>query len=109
MDQFEEALKKYSEYINSKAWGDLTSDDIELIEDIEKRKEFRQKYQKCFRYVINPLYSSIKSRNFKFSNPDNLLTCRNMMSDLMKYYYKKGFTRDEIINIACENDCKKKY
>lgn len=113
MDSFEnidQITEQITEYIESKHWGDLTLAEIEIIKDRDKRIEYRRKFKRCFMYIINPLYTGIKNKSrFNFSNPDNLLTCRNMLKDLMDYYYKKGYSREEIINIASENDMKKKY
>lgn len=102
--------QKITEYLADKHWADLTRSEIDLIEDPKKKKEYKEKSESCFKWVISPLYSGIKrSSGFRFSNPDNLLTCRNMIKDLMDYYYNLGYTRDEIIDIASENDINKKY
>lgn len=103
-------IQQETERINNSHWADLTLEDIDLIENNEKRSEANRQFKRCIRGVINPLYTGIKDKSkFKFSKPDNLLTCRIMMRDLMSYYYKKGFTREEIVQIATDSDIKKRY
>ena len=106
----EQIVQQETERINNSHWADLTLEEIGMIEDKEKRKEARKQFKRCFMCVINPLYTGIKNKSkFEFSHPDKLLTCRTMMKDLMNYYYNKGFTRDQIIQIATDNDTKKRY
>ena len=106
----EQIVQQETERINNSHWADLTIEELEMIEDKEKRIEARRQFKRCFMYVINPLYTGIKNKSkFEFSKPDSLLTCRIMMKDLMSYYYNKGFTREEIIKIASDYDIKKRY
>lgn len=110
MEDFDNLILEESSRIENSHWSDLTLEEISLIKDSKKRIEYQSNWKHCFRYIINPLYSSIKNQNkFHFSNPDNMLTCRNMLKDLMDYYYNKGFSRDQIIKIVSDNDIKKKY
>jgi len=110
LENFDQVASEILSYIEGKHWGDLTLEEINLIQDRNKRIEYRRNFKNCFMCLINPLYTGIKNKSkFSFSNPDNLLTCRNMVKDLLDYYYKKGYTRDEIIVIASDYDIKKKY
>lgn len=108
-DEVEILLNKSLEIINNSHWGDLTLEEISEIKDIEKRKEYRRRWEFCHKHIINPLYSSIKDSKFNFSNSDQYLTCRNMLKDIMDYYYKKGYSKKEIVDIALERDNKKKH
>lgn len=110
MDNLENVEKlndDIQKYLESSDWCDLTVEEISLIKDDAKRFLYRKEVRNYLIKIINPLYSAIKGK-FKFSNPDNMLTCRNMMEDLMKYYYGLGYSRDQIINIAVETNNKKK-
>lgn len=113
LDSFENNSQNLSldkKSVEDKHWMDLTLEEISLIKDNEKRYQYRKSIKNFFMCIINPLYRGIKNKNkFAFSNSNNLLTCRNMIKDLMRYYYQKGYTKDEIINIASENDYKKRY
>lgn len=94
--------KQEKERINNAHWADLTFDEIPLIDDIEKRREYRKVRRKFHLQIINPLANSVP-RKFKFSVPDEHLTYRIMMNDYMTYFYSKGMTRDEIIAMMIEN------
>lgn len=98
----EKILEQEKARINSADWPDLTIDEISLIEDPEKRKEYRQKMRHFHINIINPLANSV-SRKFTFSVPDNCLTYRIMMNDYMTYFYKKKKTREQIIDMIIEN------
>ncbi|MBE6138380.1 MAG: hypothetical protein E7173_01375 [Firmicutes bacterium] len=88
-------------YLESKEWYDLTLKEMELITDRSKKVQYKRKFNEYFSSVINPLYDGIKNKGqFKFSHADDALTCRNMVQDLLKYYYDNGFTRDEAIRLA---------
>lgn len=103
-------VQQETERINNSHWADLTLEEIGQIGDKEKRNEARRQFKRCLVCVINPLYTGIKNKSkFEFSNPNELLTCRTMMKDLMNYYYNKGFTREEIVKIATDKDIRKRY
>ena len=108
--QLIESYQIYVNEIQKKEWYELTTDEMALINDPKKRGEYQKLVCQCLRSLINPLYDSIKNRGrFKFSVSDKLLTCEIMVRELMNYYKKQGFTKEEIINIACEADSSKKY
>lgn len=88
--------------INNSNWLDLTLDEISLVEDIEKRRTFRQEMRHFHIHIINPLANSVP-RKFTFSVPDECLTYRIMMNDYMKYFYKKKMTREQIIEMMVKN------
>lgn len=93
------------------SWADLYIKDFGQSQ-IKTRTELTlaQKKMKTFygEFLLS-LYNPIKDTNFKFSVPDNLLTCRIMYNDLKAYYhfksvreflyeitnYKEGFTLDK--------------
>ena len=96
------------ENIKDEAWIDLTFQELDEIKDLKKQGEYRRQINFCYLHVINPLYSGIKDKS-KFKYTSDRLTCKNMMDDLTNYYYKKGFTKEEIIKIIKENDFNKRY
>ena len=65
------SMEQYIDYIESKHWGDMTNNDIDLIRDPKTRKLYRDKVKECIKHVINPLYSSIEKKSrFKFTYSD---------------------------------------
>jgi len=107
---FDEVTVQINAYIESKHWADLTLEEMELIQERSKKVQYKRNFNKYFSCVINPLYNGIENKGqFKFSNPDNMLTCRNMVQDLMNYYYGKGFTREDIAKLATEMNAHKKH
>lgn len=88
--------------INNADWLDLTLDEVPKVEDIEKRRKYRQEMRKFHIHIINPLANSVH-RKFTFSVPDEQLTYRIMMNDYMQYFYKKKMTRDQIIEMMVKN------
>ena len=106
----ERSIEMYLEDLEGKNWPNLTKGEIELIRDEQKRKEYLKKYRECMNVVILPLLYNMDNRNnFKFSNPDNLLTCNNMMKDIYAYYKKRGFNKEELCVIATEKKTGKGY
>lgn len=105
-----EAYETYVDELQIKDWYELTTDELELIKDSKKRNEYKKRVRLCLRSLINPLYDSIKNKGrFKFSVSNKHLTCQIMVRELVAYYKKQGFDKQEIINIACEADSTKKY
>lgn len=105
-----ESIEIYLRWIEDKKWSDLSKEQIELINDEQKRKEYIKKYNDCMKAVIIPLLHNMDARNnFKFSNHDNLLTCNNMMKDIYNYYKKRGFNKEDLIKIASEKNSEKRY
>lgn len=90
--------------INNAHWADLTVDEISLIEDKQKRKEYRDILRKVHINIVNPLANSVP-RKFKFSKPDEFMTYRMIISDYMNYFYNKGMTREQIIEMMIKNKC----
>lgn len=88
--------------INNAHWADLTYEEVSLIEDKEKKKEYRQKQRNVHLHIVNPLANSVP-RNFKLSKPDNKLTYRMILSEYLNYFYSKGMTREEIIQMMVDN------
>lgn len=106
----EKSIQIYLEQIEGKNWADLTKNEMKLIADEVKKVEYLKKYKECMENLILPLlYSMSNSSNFKFSNPDSLLTCNNMMKDIYNYYQKRGFKKAELSVIASEKDPKKNH
>ncbi len=104
LEAIEKSFEEYKKVVNEKHWADLTILDMDYVNDIEKRKKFKN----SLRYIINPLLYHMKSmRSFKFSHSDNELTCRNMLKDIFDYYQKLGFNRNDIAQIACDRSNKK--
>ena len=106
----QKSIENYLKFIEDKNWPDLTKEQIELIKDDSKRKEYLKKYKECVRKVIMPLIWHIDNKShFKFTNPDNLLTCNNMMKDIYSYYQKKGYDKKDLCTIASDKDVGKRY
>lgn len=106
----QESIEIYLKDLENKTWPNLTKGEIELIRDEQKRKDYLKKYNECMNGLILPLLYSMSSKsNFKFSNPDNLLTCNNMMKDIYEYYVKKGFSKEDLQVIALEKNPGKNY
>lgn len=106
----DKSLELYQEYINSKHWADLTEKQIEMIVDEEKRKLYLKKYQECMNAFILPLlYNMSNKSGFKFSDPNESLTCNNMIREIYAYYQKRGYTKEDLNNIALEKNTNKKY
>ena len=84
--------------INNYDWADLTFAELELIDDVEKRKEYRKQMNDFHMRIINT-FSSLVPSNFQFSVPNHKLTYRIMATDYMNYFYSKGMTREEIVKM----------
>ena len=93
-----EIIDLEKERVNSSHWADLTLSDLELIEDLGKRKEYRRQINDFHMRIINT-FSSLVPKDFEFSVPNNKLTYRIMATDYMNYFYSKGMTREEIIKM----------
>lgn len=104
------SIEIYLTDLENKNWPNLTRDEIELIRDEQKRKEYLKKYRECMNVVILPLLYNMDNRSgFKFSNADNLLTCNNMIKDIYEYYKKRGFNKKDLYVIAIEKKTGKGY
>lgn len=101
----EEKIKE----IENKKWYDMTDAEIDIIGDVRKQFSYMKKRRDCMASLINPLYDAILSKkSFSFSNPENLLTSKNMLLDLLNYYKNKGYTQEQIIEIIKNNNSSKK-
>lgn len=104
LEAIKDSFDEYKKIVNSKQWFDLTVQDLEFVDDIEKKKKFRY----FFTHVINPLLYHMKTmKDFKFSHSDNDLTCKNMLEDVLDYYQNLGFDKSDIAQIACDRSSKK--
>lgn len=97
-------VKQEMERINNAHWSDLTVDEINLIEDKQKRKEYCDIIRKVHIHIVNPLANSVP-RKFKFSKPDEFMTYRMIISEYMNYFYSKGMNRKQIIEMMVKNKC----
>jgi len=88
---------------NSKEWYDLTLDEIEMIEDPEKRREYMKKVKFCIRYIINPLQSALNVRKINFPKE----TCKGILDTLTQLYKKRNMTKEDMKNIIMERYQKK--
>ena len=105
-----QSIEDYISQIEKEEWYNLTDNQINLMTDIKKQFRYMKKRRDCFALLISPLYEAIKDKkNFNFSNPENLLTCKNILEDLFCYYNKKNLSVKQIIEIAKEDNPRKKY
>lgn len=88
--------------INEVHWADLTLSELELIDDLEKKREYRKQINEFHVRIINT-FSSLVPKNFRFSVPNHKLTYRIMATDYMNYFYSKGMTREEIVKMLSES------
>lgn len=100
----ERSIEEYKKYVNSKHWADLTENELEYVCDKEKLKK-RKKYINV--YIIPLLYSMKNNSHFKFSHPNNQLTCRNMRDDVVSYYKKLGYNQQDLYQICSEKNINK--
>lgn len=91
-------LNLEKERVKNLHWADLTFKELELIDDSEKKREYRKLMLDFHMRVINT-FSTLVSKDFKFSVPNERLTYRIMATDYMNYFYSKGMTREEIIKM----------
>lgn len=84
--------------INKLHWADLTLKELELIDDLEKKRKYRKLMIDFHMRVINT-FSTLVPKDFKFSVPNERLTYRIMTTDYMNYFYSKGMTKEEIIEM----------
>jgi len=98
----EEILKLEKSRINKANWEDLTLAELELIDDLDKRREYRKKMNEFHMLIINT-FSTLVSGDFKFSVPKERLTYRIMATDYMNYFYTKGMTREQIIKMMSDS------
>ena len=113
MELDEEFLEKVAEEkikeIENKEWYDMTDVEIDIIGDVRKQFSYMKKRRDCMAVLINPLYDAIPNKkSFSFSNPENLLTSKNMLLDLLNYYKNKDYTREQIMEIIKNNNSSKK-
>ena len=88
--------------VNNAQWADLTLTELELIDDVEKRKEYRKQINEFHMRIINT-FSSLVPKDFQFSVPEHKLTYRIMATDYMNYFYSKGMTKEEIVKMLSES------
>ena len=98
LDLSSQILIKEKERINNSHWADLTLQELDLIDDIIKRKEYRKSMNEFHMRIINT-FSAFVSKDFKFSVSKDKLTYRIMANDYMNYFYNKGMTREQIIEM----------
>jgi len=89
--------------INELKWQDVPIRSVQLISNIDKRKEYITKIKMCYSTVVNPLSNAIERRSFNFSVSDEALTCRIMVEEIKEELYKQDFTDEDIMNIVLEN------
>ena len=97
-----EIMNLEKQRINNAEWADLTLSELELIDDLEKKKEYRKKINEFHMHIINT-FSTLVSSDFKFSVPNGKLTYRIMATDYMNYFYAKGMTREEIVKMMVDS------
>lgn len=103
-DYIEAMYKLFLDEVNKKDWYDLTLDEIRLLKDREKQKEYIKKYQFCVINIINPLCRAVSSKGYGFSGD---LTCKQMINKLEKIYFKKKRSKQDMRDIVLER-CRKK-
>lgn len=103
LKEFEKEIMNFEKgRINSAHWADITLSELELIEDLEKRKEYRKQINDFHMRIINT-FSSLVPKDFQFSVPNHKLTCMIMATDYMNHFYSKGMTREEIVKMLSES------
>ena len=98
----DEILQLEKARINNAHWADLTIDELNLIDDLDKRRDYRKKINEFHMRIINT-FSTLVPSNFRFSVPNERLTYRIMATDYMNYFYAKGMTKEEIIKIMVDS------
>lgn len=93
--------------INSLDWYNLTLKDLELIDDKEKIKEIKKNMNEFHMTFINNC-SMLVGDDFQFSVPKDKLTYKIMSEDYMNYFYNKGMTKEQIIEMITNNKGKQK-
>ena len=88
--------------INNSNWLDLTQDELSLITDKDKKRKYQNQINQLYMQFLNS-FAMLVGNDFSFSKPKELLTYRIMMTDYMNYFYNKGMTREEIIQMILEN------
>lgn len=97
-----EIMHLETERINKAHWADLTLSELELIEDLEKQKEYRKQMNEFHMRIINT-FAHLVPTNFQFSVPEHKLTYRIMATEYMNYFYAKGMSREEIVKMLSES------
>lgn len=97
-----EILKLEKIRVNKAHWADLTFKDLNLIDNLDKRQGYRKEMETFHMRIINT-FSTLVPQDFKFSVPNDRLTYRIMAQDYMNYFYNKGMTREEIIEMLSNN------
>lgn len=98
----DEILKLEKERIDNADWADLALSELQLIDDLDKRRNYSKKINEFHMLIINT-FSSLVPINFKFSIPNDKLTCRIMAKEYMNYFYAKGMSREEIIKMLSDS------
>lgn len=101
-DLIDEICEQEKERINKSPLADLTLADLELIDDVLKRQNYYKIMKKFHVKIINPL-ANLVPNNFRFSVPDENLTYRIIMNDYMKYFYNKGMSGKDVIDLVIKN------
>lgn len=108
MENIEKEISKLeSERINNTHWADLTLEELRLIEDKAKKREYKIHIDELHMTFINNC-AMLVGKDFKFSVPNEILTYRIMANDYMNYFYNKGMTKEEIIEMISNNKGKKR-
>ena len=103
----EELMQKIEKKINTEECYNLTVEELDLIDDSKKEKEYYQKIKRCIKYILNPLHGAVKPKRGEI----NTNTCKTAYNDLIKICEKRNMKTEDIYN-AIFNDlierCKKK-
>lgn len=89
--------------INELEWPDVPIKSVQLISNIEKRKEYIKKIKMCYQSIINPLSDLVSCRDFNFSVGDENLTCRLMVNELEEELKKQDYTRKDLKEFVMGN------
>lgn len=81
-------------------WINLSFLDIINLKN-EVQKQYCLKMRKdCLKRLIGPLISNLPLHTgFKFSEEEQKLSCKNMLEELFKEYYKRDYSKEEIYSI----------
>jgi len=95
-------LELEKQRIKNLNWFDLTLKELYLIDDKNKKRQYKESMDEFHMAFINNC-AMLVGKDFKFSVSNENLTYRIMANDYMNYFYNKGMTREEIIQMIMNN------
>ncbi len=89
--------------LEDKRWQYLSAEEIEMLEDVKVRSEYRRKIGKTVKFIINPLYMYALKHGYDDTDFLKRATVHGMVEELKSFYDSKEIDRDGKMKILLES------